>query len=572
MRLINTSTLKLEEFIAPEPPKYAILSHTWGDDEVTFQEFRDFEDPESVVGSGIEKIRKICQLAQMAGLQYVWVDTCCIDKSSSAELSKSINSMYNWYRRAEICYAYLNDWSPEVEFDQLEELGDPSQRPLRWFTRGWTLQELIAAREVLFFDQVWAMRGLKSNLEVRLNLSRITGISEAILQNGTAINLRTTCLGQRMSWAAHRVTTRPEDEAYCLLGIFQVNMPLLYGEGNRAFQRLQEEILKTSTDFSILAWSPDFTGPPTFRGVLSRGPREFRMLGECRVGHWYFSDEGGEEAVMTNKGLRIHTSSLYAPTSITGESQLHYLALGCTVAGTLQAIELCNIPWSHEKDVFTRLIGKEPVILDGHYRRLPPRTIFLTHDPALCSEADLAHLRGYYHDVCRIRLGRPVTRGSGEHLLHYDIRLSRAWPKKLFPDSPHVLVPGLLPGIDTVILGTEKAVGFLQLSITSSTPAAQLLDFLAVIHRPRVGDTLGVRVGFLEGDSASYFMEYTKTLSTFDPVTAHEDLMETCSDMGLLNGNTNASIQLQDRKNPDNYLTAIARVSANSDTLDIFLE
>lgn len=285
-----------------------------------------------------------------------------------------------------------------------------------------------------------------------------------------------------------------------------------------------------STDFSILAWIPELTVAPTLRGVLSRGPREFRMLGKCLLPNWYFSNEGAEEAVMTNIGLRIHTSSLYVPPSVVGESQLQYLALGCTVSGTLQAIELCNIPWPHQKDVYTRMIGGGPIILGRRHRRLPPRTILLTRETPLCSEADLVHLKGHYN-VCRVRLGRPVTRGSGELLRHYDLGIWIVWPTKLFPDSG-VLVQKILPGFAAVILGIEQAVGFVQFFITSLTPASQFPDFLAVIHRPRIGDTLEARVCFLQGDAASRLMEYTKSLSEFDPATAHQDLMETCRDMG----------------------------------------
>jgi hypothetical protein len=175
------------------------------------------------------------------------VDTCCIDKTSSAELSEAINSMYTWYKNAIVCYAYLSDarmfncrtmWATEEEF-----------KKCRWFTRGWTLQELIAPPSVRFFSQDWIFIGEKFHLSGIL--SNITGIDIATLIGG---NVTDVSVAKRMSWASKRVTTRVEDIAYCLLGIFEVSLPLLYGEGKRAFTRLQEEIMKSSDDQSLFAW------------------------------------------------------------------------------------------------------------------------------------------------------------------------------------------------------------------------------------------------------------------------------------------------------------------------------
>jgi len=195
---------------------------------------------------GFGKIKKTCELTQNSDIRYAWVDTCCIDKSSSAELSDAID--FNYYQRSEICYAFINDRAPGMEWADLSSLGEEASRwplPLRWFTRGWTLQELLAPAKVQFHNATWRSRGFKQDRRVVPELSRVTGVSEQVLQDGSENSLSRVCLAQRMSWAAHRETSRVEDISYCLLGIFQVNMPLLYGEGGRAFYRPQQEIIRT---------------------------------------------------------------------------------------------------------------------------------------------------------------------------------------------------------------------------------------------------------------------------------------------------------------------------------------
>ncbi|KAK3902002.1 heterokaryon incompatibility protein-domain-containing protein [Staphylotrichum tortipilum] len=260
MRLLNTTTLKLTEFTRDVPP-YAILSHTWGDEEVTFQEIGL---PERHKKKGFRKIRWCCQQAKRDTLEWAWVDTCCIDKTSSAELSEAINSMYNWYREAQVCYVYLEDvpdldadLDPGLDSDADDESEaalrwDDRFRPARWFTRGWCLQELIAPGAVEFYSAGWREIGTKLSLCERI--SKITGIPSNVLLDPDSA-LEGCCLAQRMSWASARKTSRVEDEAYCLLGIFGVHMPLLYGEGERAFYRLQEEIIRQTEDYSFLLWS-----------------------------------------------------------------------------------------------------------------------------------------------------------------------------------------------------------------------------------------------------------------------------------------------------------------------------
>lgn len=153
--------------------------------------------------------------------------------------------MYRWYRNARSCYAYLAD----VSIDGGAETVEGKIEGSRWFTRGWTLQELVAPANVEFYSKDWESLGSKSDLHALL--TEITGIEERVLRTGF---LEDVSIAKRMSWAARRRTTRVEDRAYSLLGIFDVNMPLLYGEGIKAFIRLQEEIMRVSDDQSLFAW------------------------------------------------------------------------------------------------------------------------------------------------------------------------------------------------------------------------------------------------------------------------------------------------------------------------------
>ncbi|KAF2451020.1 HET-domain-containing protein, partial [Karstenula rhodostoma CBS 690.94] len=251
MRLLSANSLQLHQFNDEgRLPPYAILSHTWGDQEVSLS---DLESDNISLKSGFRKIEQACKQALIDGLEFVWVDTCCIDKGSSAELSEAINSMFRWYECASACYAYLEDvhWQPGLKGS-------------RWFARGWTLQELIAPNEVYFYNSEWKTIGTRT--ELCSCIEEITSINQDVLTahhrnlgHGTiGPLLASKSVAQRMAWAANRETTRPEDMAYSLLGLFDIHMPLIYGEGvNKAFTRLQAEILRDSADHSILAWSTE---------------------------------------------------------------------------------------------------------------------------------------------------------------------------------------------------------------------------------------------------------------------------------------------------------------------------
>ena len=266
MRLLSTLTGELQEFFDEKTPPYAILSHTWGNEEVSFQDLEKRETDKA----GYSKIKSCCQLAASEGWQYVWIDTCCIDKSSSAELSEAINSMFRWYKRAQVCYAYLSD----VDVEDKSGLFLSSIRGSRWFTRGWTLQELLAPFMVIFYDKNWTEIGTKASLEQEIS-------SETGIQRTHLFDHVDACIAVKMSWASGRTTARLEDIAYCLLGLFDLNMPLLYGEGEKAFFRLQYELLQSGDlDESIFAWIQahsqlDFIA----RGILAQSPAAFAFSG-----------------------------------------------------------------------------------------------------------------------------------------------------------------------------------------------------------------------------------------------------------------------------------------------------
>lgn len=237
MRLLRTADLVFEEVEDEDAKPYAILSHRWlrKQDEVTFQEICMRS---GTFKPGYRKIVDFISEAESHGFKYVWVDTCCIDKSSSAELSEAINSMYFWYKNSAVCYVYLSDICKDADGRNSVKLA-----PSQWFERGWTLQELIAPEHVVFYDKNWQAIGTKISLRHRI--SAITNVPVEALE-GTSLN--TFSVAEKMSWASNRKTTRVEDIAYSLMGLFGVNMPLLYGEREKAFFRLQQQIIEATND------------------------------------------------------------------------------------------------------------------------------------------------------------------------------------------------------------------------------------------------------------------------------------------------------------------------------------
>ncbi|KAI8633845.1 heterokaryon incompatibility protein-domain-containing protein [Xylariaceae sp. FL1651] len=334
MWLLNACSWEMKEFIShKQTPPYAILSHTWGDGEVSFRDWNTERWPVVQGKEGFRKIDYCCQQAASDGLEWVWIDTCCIDKSSSAELSEAINSMFRWYSSATICYAYLYD---VPQLSQLAEI-ESAIRTSYWVTRGWTLQELIAPCNVVFYSNDWHALGTRSELSA--SLASITRIDEAYL---TGRNLEQASIAQRMSWAARRTTSREEDQAYCLLGIFNVHMPLIYGEGPRAFRRLQEIlVLEYPEDHTLFAWgkvvprlsnqvvdSEQIWGSKPIRydpeqvdrkffGLFAESPRDFEQSGElvCApflTSYFRFGRKVPGPLTLVGKGIRADFSVYYS--------------------------------------------------------------------------------------------------------------------------------------------------------------------------------------------------------------------------------------------------------------------
>ncbi|KAF2621979.1 hypothetical protein BU25DRAFT_452376 [Macroventuria anomochaeta] len=224
-------------------PPYAILSHTWGAEaeEVTFEDLAKNAGKDK---PGYKKIELCGEQAKRDGLHHFWIDTCCIDKANKAEHSLAIQSMFRWYHNAARCYVYLSDVSAslchgankEAELSQW----DSQFRQSKWFTRGWTLQELLAPGSVEFFSQEWTKLGDKISLAQMVH--EITGIQTLALEGAPLSNF---LVNERLRWKEARETKREEDRAYSLLGIFDVELAPIYGEGAaRAFKRLMDEINK----------------------------------------------------------------------------------------------------------------------------------------------------------------------------------------------------------------------------------------------------------------------------------------------------------------------------------------
>jgi len=267
LQLQGDSNFSLVERIGDDIPPYAILSHTWGpnNEEITF---RDLNDGTGKTKAGFRKLAFCGKQAANDGLQFFWVDTCCIDKSSSAELSEAINSMFCWYQKAERCYVYLSDvlHSSTDRDEECAKRWELAFRKSRWFTRGWTLQELIAPASVEFFSSEGQLLGNKQTLQQTLH--EITRIAFQALQ-GTALS--SFSVEERMTWAKERKTTREEDMAYSLLGIFNIHMPLLYGEGKeKALKRLRKEIKESLGDATVVTLRSDACHNPTRDARLSK--------------------------------------------------------------------------------------------------------------------------------------------------------------------------------------------------------------------------------------------------------------------------------------------------------------
>ncbi|KAE8376693.1 heterokaryon incompatibility protein-domain-containing protein [Aspergillus bertholletiae] len=290
MRLLHTSTFETKIFPDGETPPYAILSHTWGQEEITYADLQDLHSTDVTGKEGFEKIKSSCRIANADDFDYIWIDTCCIDKPSKSDLTEiasAINSMYQWYSEARICYAYLAD------FESRKDIWNS-----QWFTRG----------HMVFLNKHWTPLGTKGSLQS--GLSARTHIPVDVL-SGTA-DMESISVAQRMAWAAGRQTTRVEDRAYSLLGLFGISMPLLYGEGHTAFIRLQEGIIKVSDDESIFAWkSAEWKD---YKGFLATSPGDFsRSRLQVELRFFAAGDHGAGLAILncTRLGQKDHFIAIY---------------------------------------------------------------------------------------------------------------------------------------------------------------------------------------------------------------------------------------------------------------------
>lgn len=370
MRLLSTNAedgLRLQDFVG-EPEPYAILSHKWKDGEVSYQDVARYDYGQH---AGYGKLIKACERAALDGFDWIWVDTCCIDKSSSAELSEAINSMYDWYAGAVVCYALLDDYDENLGLSHC-----------RWFSRGWTLQELIAPKNVEFYDSAWQEIGTKRSL--RDPIAAITGINVGVLDGGPPSGCT---YAERMSWMCGRRTTREEDMAYCLLGLCNVNMPLLYGEGaKKAFFRLQAEILSATEDHTLLMWdhralttSNDEDGDT----ILAPAPWYFKRAGDLSERQYSRSEQAFDYSTLTVENSVEYRSkwiqsaskaNISAGTLSIRPSELGLQAwvADITPEGSTHSTSVAILnAWVGDRAVFVRLEPHEHDKSGRHYRRSP---------------------------------------------------------------------------------------------------------------------------------------------------------------------------------------------------------
>jgi hypothetical protein len=354
MRALDTTTFELsfngQEYFKSQG--YAILSHRWLGAEITFQQIEGYSQElrshTHMRTPQLDKIRGACTVARELGLKWMWIDSCCINKESSAELSESINSMFKWYRDSEICITYLQDVilsSPAPRPTEPSMFHNSnSQSPSEWFSRGWTLQELIAPKDMRFFDSNWNYMGTKKSLAIAIE--SISGVSAAYLIG--AQDFREACIATKMSWMAGRTTTREEDIAYAMLGLFNITMTPQYGEGQYAFLRLQHELLSKTTDESLFAWQmPDPSTGTQFNIASSSeadwSPDEWGLL--AHTPDWFKSCdnmtiEGGERIIrpaqvfqQVREGVQIPISKVEGNTAY----QVWWNVTSFTVIGALPA-------------------------------------------------------------------------------------------------------------------------------------------------------------------------------------------------------------------------------------------
>lgn len=452
-RFLDTLTGQFVWKDNPANVVYAILSHTWQSaeqgGEQSYNDVRKLQaeveasrvatyplysranrvgaDPLESRTNGIfshpalsDKISGSCRIARQAGYRLIWNDACCIDKSSSAELTEAINSMFQWYRHADVCYVYLADVPDEDTFGA-------SFARSKWHRRGWTLQELVAPKRVVFLSQSWRVIGTKFGLA--LTLEKITNIDFDVLTGRASLD--SVSVARRMSWAARRETTRVEDRAYSLLGIFGVHMPTIYGEGSNAFLRLQEEIIKAIPDQSIFAWGRACV-------LASLHAKENRMPGDID-GYGLLADS---PAAFSGSG-DVHPLSPTDFASRVGRRKedvpaLHSIFTPQGIRMELLCIDLAQVPHLRQTFMIPRYASVDEAMCDDCFQLGHAHVLALLQcededgallalplcEPRLESVARhgllvITHIncaRLLHHPVRTIRLARPALEEALEHL------------------------------------------------------------------------------------------------------------------------------------------------------------
>ncbi|KAG1745405.1 heterokaryon incompatibility protein-domain-containing protein [Suillus paluster] len=290
----------IESRLVPKMLKYAILSHRWGKSEPTFQDLKSGRH--KLEGAGYEKLQEFCTKAKDHGCRLAWSDTCCINKESSSELDEAIRSMYRWYHDAYICIVHL------AQSQSLETLGIDE-----WFLRGWTLQELLAPLRMKFYGPMWTPltqnANDKNDAAVVSALSRVTKIPPNDLCNFRPGPNRAW---EKMTWAASRKTTRLEDIAYSLTGIFDISMTIAYGEGDRAFKRFMAELIQNCKEWQILVWAGGLPGCPTEPGCYdTKNEVALDMLKNRQIS-WWGEGRGDSDFSITKRGVQVRLLMLPA--------------------------------------------------------------------------------------------------------------------------------------------------------------------------------------------------------------------------------------------------------------------
>ncbi|KAF8124539.1 heterokaryon incompatibility protein-domain-containing protein [Boletus edulis] len=292
--------------IIQEIVQYVILSHRWDDitGEPTSQ---DLSGGKRHVAR-FKKLSQFCKTSNKLGYKLAWVDTCCIDKSNAAELSEAIHAMYKWYANAYLCIVYL------AESTSYEDWVTDS-----WFTRGWTLQELLAPKRLKFYDKNWRQfvpAGIDDDRksDAILHLQKITGIREAVLAADNSHGVHGRSFWEIMSWASKRRTTRTEDKAYCLIGLFRISLTIAYGEGHQAFSRLVEAVSEKNPSWDLFAWCGQ---PSLYHFALPYSPASYSVFETCigkdRIGVQDFTITKYGLSMKSLPPIPIELSSIVAP-------------------------------------------------------------------------------------------------------------------------------------------------------------------------------------------------------------------------------------------------------------------